>query len=135
MANINVNVQMDENEIGNNVPNAETKKAIEDVQKGIGLSRGFSTIKELMEDLETVLPRYFFVAKTPFLAEARVWKVENFSPDCVGICLEQVSSFRSGLVFIPSGCILGCEDASMGTLNSQITYCDTDGLPIWEKKQ
>lgn len=51
MANINVNVQMDENEIGNNVPNAETKKAIEDAQKGIGLSRGFSTVEELMEDL------------------------------------------------------------------------------------
>lgn len=51
MANVNVNVQMDENEIGDDVPNAETKKAIEDVQKGIGLSRGFSTIKELMEDL------------------------------------------------------------------------------------
>ena len=86
MANVNVNVQMDEKlkkqfedfcndvgmnmttafnlfakktvkeyripfEIGNDVPNAETKKAIEDVQKGIGLSRGFSTIEELMEDL------------------------------------------------------------------------------------
>ncbi len=86
MANVNVNVQMDEKlkkqfedfcndvgmnmttafnlfakktvkeyripfEIGNDVPNAETKKAIEDAQKGIGLSRGFSTIEELMEDL------------------------------------------------------------------------------------
>lgn len=86
MANVNVNVQMDEKlkkqfedfcndvgmnmttafnlfakktvkeyripfEIGNDVPNAETKKAIEDAQKGIGLSRGFSTVEELMEDL------------------------------------------------------------------------------------
>ena len=86
MANVNVNVQMDEKlkkqfedfcndvgmnmttafnlfakktvkeyripfEIGNDVPNAETKKSIEDAQKGIGLSRGFSTIEELMEDL------------------------------------------------------------------------------------
>ena len=86
MANVNVNVQMDEKlkkqfedfcndvgmnmttafnlfakktvkeyripfEIGKDVPNAETKKAIEDTQKGIGLSRGFSTIEELMEDL------------------------------------------------------------------------------------
>ncbi len=86
MANVNVNVQMDEKlkkqfedfcndvgmsmttafnlfakktvkeyripfEIGNDVPNAETKKAIEDAQKGIGLSRGFSTVEELMENL------------------------------------------------------------------------------------
>ncbi len=86
MANVNVNVQMDEKlkkqfedfcndvgmnmttafnlfakktvkeyripfEIGNDVPNAETKKAIEDAQKGIGLSRGFSTVEKLMEDL------------------------------------------------------------------------------------
>lgn len=86
MANVNVNVQMDEKlkkqfedfcndvgmnmttafnlfakktvkeyripfEIGDDVPNAETKKAIEDAQKGIGLSKGFSTVEELMEDL------------------------------------------------------------------------------------
>lgn len=33
------------------VPNAETRKAIEDARKGIGLSRGFSSVAELMEDL------------------------------------------------------------------------------------
>ena len=32
-------------------PNAETRKAIEDARKGVGLSRSFSTAAELMEDL------------------------------------------------------------------------------------
>ena len=34
------------------VPNAETLKAMEDTNKGIGLSRGFSSVAELMEDLD-----------------------------------------------------------------------------------
>lgn len=38
--------------IGTPVPNAETLKAIEDARKGIGLSRGFSSVSELMEDLD-----------------------------------------------------------------------------------
>ena len=38
-------------EIGGEVPNATTRKAIEDVKNGIGLSRSFSSVKELMEDL------------------------------------------------------------------------------------
>ena len=38
-------------EIGAEVPNADTKKAIEDARNGIGLSKGFSSVKELMEDL------------------------------------------------------------------------------------
>lgn len=33
------------------VPNSETIKAIEDGRKGIGLSKGFSSVAELMEDL------------------------------------------------------------------------------------
>ncbi len=33
------------------VPNDETKKAIENVRNGIGLSKGFNTVSELMEDL------------------------------------------------------------------------------------
>lgn len=37
--------------IGNPIPNAETVKAIEDARKGTGLSRGFSSVAELMEDL------------------------------------------------------------------------------------
>jgi len=37
--------------IGNPVPNSETLKAIEDARKGIGLSQGFSSVAELMEDL------------------------------------------------------------------------------------
>ena len=37
--------------VGNPVPNSETLKAIEDARKGIGLSRGFSSVAELMEDL------------------------------------------------------------------------------------
>ncbi len=37
--------------IGNPVPNSETLKAIEDARKGIGLSRGFSSVAELMEEL------------------------------------------------------------------------------------
>ena len=38
-------------EIGAEVPNAETKKAIEDARKGIGMSKAFSSAEELMEDL------------------------------------------------------------------------------------
>ncbi len=38
--------------IGTPVPNAETLKAIEDARRGIGLSRGFSSVSELMEDLD-----------------------------------------------------------------------------------
>lgn len=38
-------------EVGGDIPNAETREAIENVRKGIGLSRGFSSVKELMEDL------------------------------------------------------------------------------------
>ena len=38
--------------IGTPVPNEETLKAIEDARKGIGLSRGFSSVSELMEDLD-----------------------------------------------------------------------------------
>lgn len=37
--------------VGSSVPNAETIKAIEDARKGIGLSRSFSSVEELMEDL------------------------------------------------------------------------------------
>ena len=38
--------------VGNPVPNSETLKAIEDARKGIGLSWGFSSVAELMEDLD-----------------------------------------------------------------------------------
>lgn len=38
-------------EIGAEIPNAETRKAIEDTRNGIGLSRPFSSVSELMEDL------------------------------------------------------------------------------------
>lgn len=38
-------------EIGGEMPNAETRKAIEDARKGIGLSKTFSSVEELMEDL------------------------------------------------------------------------------------
>ena len=38
-------------EIGAEVPNAETKKAIEDARKGIGMSKAFPSVEELMEDL------------------------------------------------------------------------------------
>ena len=38
-------------EIGAEMPNAATRKAIEDTEKGIGMSRGFSSVQELMEDL------------------------------------------------------------------------------------
>ena len=37
--------------VGNPLPNRETVQAIEDARKGIGLSRGFSSVAELMEDL------------------------------------------------------------------------------------
>lgn len=38
--------------IGTPVPNIVTLKAIEDARNGIGLSRGFSSVAELMEDLD-----------------------------------------------------------------------------------
>lgn len=38
--------------IGNPLPNSETIRAIEDARKGIGLSRGFTSVSELMEDLD-----------------------------------------------------------------------------------
>ena len=38
-------------EIGAEVPNADTKKAIEAARKGIGMSKAFSSVEELMEDL------------------------------------------------------------------------------------
>ena len=38
--------------VGSPLPNPETLEAIEDARKGIGLSRGFSSVDELMEDLD-----------------------------------------------------------------------------------
>ena len=38
-------------EISSDIPNKETRQAIEDARNGIGLSKGFSSVKELMEDL------------------------------------------------------------------------------------
>ena len=38
--------------VGSPIPNRETMKAIEDARKGIGLSRGFSSVSELIEDLD-----------------------------------------------------------------------------------
>lgn len=38
--------------VGAAIPNAETRKAIEDARNGIGLSRGFNSVAELMEDLD-----------------------------------------------------------------------------------
>ena len=38
-------------EVSGEIPNEETRKAIEDARKGIGLSRGFSSVEELMENL------------------------------------------------------------------------------------
>lgn len=37
--------------IGEPIPNAETLRAIQEARNGIGLSRGFSSVQELMEDL------------------------------------------------------------------------------------
>ncbi len=38
--------------VGTPLPNTETRKAIEDARNGIGLSRGFTSVAELMEDLD-----------------------------------------------------------------------------------
>ena len=38
-------------EVGGSVPNAVTRKAVEDVENGVGMSRAFSSVKDLMEDL------------------------------------------------------------------------------------
>lgn len=37
--------------IGEPLPNAETLRAIQEARNGIGLSRGFSSVQDLMEDL------------------------------------------------------------------------------------
>lgn len=39
-------------EVDRDIPNEETRRAIENARKGIGLSRGFSSVEELMEDLD-----------------------------------------------------------------------------------
>ena len=38
--------------VGSPAPNPDTIRAIEDARNGIGLSRGFSSVSELMEDLD-----------------------------------------------------------------------------------
>ena len=38
-------------ELAAEVPNEETIRAIENVRNGVGLSRGFTSVAELMEDL------------------------------------------------------------------------------------
>ena len=38
-------------ELSTGIPNDETKQAIENVRNGVGLSKGFTSVKELMEDL------------------------------------------------------------------------------------
>lgn len=38
--------------VGNPIPNAETIKAIEDARNGIGLSRPFTSVSDMMEDLD-----------------------------------------------------------------------------------
>lgn len=38
-------------ELTTEIPNDETKMAIENVRNGVGLSKGFNSVKELMEDL------------------------------------------------------------------------------------
>ena len=37
--------------IGEPLPNADTLRAIEDARNGVGLSRGFTSVKDLIEDL------------------------------------------------------------------------------------
>ena len=38
--------------IGKPIPNSETIQAIENARNGIGLSRGFTSVSEMMEDLD-----------------------------------------------------------------------------------
>lgn len=38
--------------LSKNVPNKETRKAIEDARNGVGLSKSFNSVKDLMEDLD-----------------------------------------------------------------------------------
>ena len=38
--------------VGNPLPNLETLQAIENARRGVGVSRGFSSVTELMEDLD-----------------------------------------------------------------------------------
>lgn len=37
--------------LSRNTPNARTKQAIEDAKNGIGLSKGFTSVSDLMDDL------------------------------------------------------------------------------------
>lgn len=38
---------------GEPIPNDETRKAIEDARNGVGLSRGFTSVSELFEELDS----------------------------------------------------------------------------------
>lgn len=38
--------------LSKNVPNEETRKAIEDARQGVGMSKSFNSVKDLMEDLD-----------------------------------------------------------------------------------
>lgn len=38
-------------EISGDIPNEETRRAIEEARKGIGLSRAYTSVDEMMEDL------------------------------------------------------------------------------------
>lgn len=38
--------------LSKNVPNEETRKAIEDARHGVGMSKSFNSVKDLMEDLD-----------------------------------------------------------------------------------
>lgn len=55
--NTNINIRMDRDlkvqfeAFCAEIPNAVTRKAIEDAENGIGMSKGFSSVAELMEDL------------------------------------------------------------------------------------
>ena len=42
-------------EIGGEIPNLETREAIKNARAGIGMSQAFSTVEELMEDLNVDL--------------------------------------------------------------------------------
>ncbi|MCL2321179.1 MAG: type II toxin-antitoxin system RelB/DinJ family antitoxin [Oscillospiraceae bacterium] len=37
--------------LSRNIPNEETRKAIENARNGIGVSKGFSSVSDLMDDL------------------------------------------------------------------------------------
>ena len=53
MANTGIDSQTGDDTIDTAVPNAKTEEAIENAKDGVGMSRAYYSVKELMDDLNS----------------------------------------------------------------------------------